>query len=144
MTGWECRSQNGKLVCNYRRTGREKSPEKAQGSPSRPQGTGRIPLARRQKDQLFNDCCSFFSAFYATNRDIVRHLRYAPIVRPLSAHFRVLIYALFYAQHMPTFGRRRKDYLRTLNVQKEDLPELPLGRSLENVTSEPSFLMRLC
>ena len=60
---------------------------------------------KKEKSGSLTTAALSFSAFYATNRDIVRHLRYAPIVRPLSTHFRALIYALFYAQHMPTFWK---------------------------------------
>ena len=56
-----------------------------------------------EKSGSFKTAALLFSAFYATNRDIVRHLRYAPIIRPIYAHFRALIYALFFSDGKRTF-----------------------------------------
>ena len=93
-----------------------------------------------EKGGSFTTAALSFSALYATKRNIVRHLRYALLICPAYAHFMAPVYAHF----LGAGGRALLAYFLALSVQKEDLPERPLGRSLENVTSEPSFLMRSC
>ena len=56
-----------------------------------------------EKSGSFTTAALSFSAFYAANRDIVRHLRYALSICPAYAHFMPPAYAHFF------WGSRRKN-----------------------------------
>ena len=55
-----------------------------------------------------------FSAVHAAKRDIVRHLRYAPLICPTYAHFMAPVYAHF----LEGGGRALLGYLLALNAPK--------------------------
>ena len=56
----------------------------------------RVPQPVAQKSGSFTTAALSFSAVYASNRDIVRHLRYALRICPTYAHFKAPVYAHFF------------------------------------------------
>ena len=67
---------------------------------SSPKSVGSSPTAGiknlDEKSGSFPTAALSFSAVYASNRDIVRHLRYALRICPTYAHFKAPVYAHFF------------------------------------------------